>query len=74
MHLEETKSDLGSDDVRLAEILDRYLIDQQHGTAVGQDELVAQHPDLEKPLRECLASMALLDQGVAELHDVTMAP
>jgi len=61
-------------DSRLAEILDQYLLDREHGRYVDPDLLVAKHPELADPLKECLGGMALLDGDIAEFHQADTLP
>src|SRR5262245_37943783 len=49
---------------RVAEILDSYLDDLQHGRHRSAEELIAQHSDLEVPLRRYLGSLNLLHRAV----------
>jgi serine/threonine protein kinase len=44
----------------LAHILDDYLAALQEGRAVGEDELLARHPEHANELRECLASLEFI--------------
>jgi hypothetical protein len=45
---------------RLAEVLEGYLDDLEHGLSPAAEELVARHPDLAGPLRNHLASLDLV--------------
>ncbi len=49
-------------------ILEGYLEELERGGGVLPDELLARHPDLEEPLRACLAGLAFLHEAALGLR------
>ena len=69
LSIDTTSITLKEDERQLADILDEYLERLEDGTPVSVDELVAEYPDLETPLREYLSGLSLLNAGIAELNE-----
>jgi serine/threonine protein kinase len=54
----------------LVHILDDYLAALQEGRAVGEDELLARHPEHAGDLKECLASLEFIRRAHVKPHEV----
>ncbi len=58
---------MSSQDDRLVEILDQFLIDREHGSAPSQSAIIRANPDIREPLREAFSALSLLGGAMMTL-------